>query len=135
MVVDLASAYTRAMGFKKKWRKSPPALVELFDSILPEGPGIERRQMFGYPCAFLNGNMFTGLHQENMILRLAESDRQVLCQQHGAELFQPFGKDRKMTMREYVALPRVVMDDPAALERWLVKSLHYVSSLPPKNRL
>jgi hypothetical protein len=55
-----------------KWRKTPEQLVNTFLAALPEDARVERRKMFGYPCAFVNGNMFTGLHQENLIIRLAE---------------------------------------------------------------
>ena len=123
------------MGFKKKWRKSPPELVARFDAVLPEGPGVERRQMFGYPCAFVNGNMFTGLHQESMIVRLAEADRTIMKEQHGAGLFKPFGPDSKMTMREYVTVPEPILTDPKALGALVMKSVQYASSLPPKNKL
>jgi hypothetical protein len=51
-----------------KWRESPPELVETFDTVLP--PPAERRLMFGYPAAFVNGNMFMGLWQEHLVLRL-----------------------------------------------------------------
>ncbi len=123
-----------AMGFKKKWRKSPPELIALFDEILPDGPGIERRKMFGYPCAFVNGNMFTGLHQESMILRLSESDRQDAIDNLQAALFQPFGPGR-MTMREYIAVPDAILGDRKALAAWVMKAVAYTSSLPPKTKL
>ncbi len=45
------------------WKKSSPALIAYFDKALPDDPRVERRQMFGYPCAFVNGQLFTGLHQ------------------------------------------------------------------------
>ena len=57
------------------WRKSPGDLVALFYGALLDDPRVERRQMFGYPCAFVGGNLFTGLHQESVIVRLAEGDR------------------------------------------------------------
>lgn len=34
------------------WTKAPQGLVDLFDACLPDGPGLERRRMFGQPCAF-----------------------------------------------------------------------------------
>lgn len=123
------------MGFKQKWRKSPPELVALFSSVVPEGPGIERRKMFGYPCAFVNGNMFTGLHQESMIIRLSETDRTEISDTHGATPFKPFGPDSKMTMREYVALPPNIMADVKALGAWVMRAVDFTSSLPPKHRM
>ena len=58
------------------WRKSPQPLIDLFERVVPHAGGIERRRMFGYPAAFLAGHLFAGLHQESLILRLSESDRE-----------------------------------------------------------
>jgi hypothetical protein len=60
---------------KGKWRKSPPALVALFDAAIAGKAGVQRRQMFGYPAAFLGGNLITGLFQDHMMVRLSEADR------------------------------------------------------------
>jgi TfoX/Sxy family transcriptional regulator of competence genes len=57
------------------WRKSTDALKDLFLRTLPDDPRVERRSMFGYPCAFAGGSMFAGLHQENLIVRLGEVER------------------------------------------------------------
>ena len=111
------------------WRKSPPALVELFDAVLPNDSRVERRQMFGYPAAFVNGNMFTGLHQENFILRLSEKDRVSMQQTEGADTFMPMpGR----VMREYVAIPDHILADKVATKRWLKRSFVYASELPAK---
>ena len=59
--------------------------MPLFRTILES----ERRKMFGYPCAFVAGNLFTGLHQENVIVRLAERDRVAAIGTEGARLFEP----------------------------------------------
>jgi len=47
------------------WRKSPDDLIALFYAALPEDPRVERRKMFGYPCAFVGGNLFSGLHADS----------------------------------------------------------------------
>ena len=57
------------------WRKAPESLVSLFHASLPDDPRVEHRKMFGYPAAFTDGHLFAGLHQEDLILRLTESDR------------------------------------------------------------
>jgi TfoX/Sxy family transcriptional regulator of competence genes len=111
------------------WRKSPLELVELFNQVLPGDLQVERRQMFGYPSAFVNGNMFAGLHQDNFILRLAEKDRATMQEQEGAEQFMPMpGR----IMREYVALPGHILADVSVTKRWLKRSLAYAATLPPK---
>lgn len=111
------------------WDKSPPDLITLFDAAVPPDPVIERRQMFGYPCAFVNGNMFVGLHEDNLILRLSEADRNDLIEATGTRLFEPFpGR----VMREYAVVPPEMRTDAAALGAWIERSLTYVSALPPK---
>jgi len=113
---------------KGAWRKAPPELVELFESVFP-GPPAVGRQMFGYPAGFVNGNMFMGLFQEEMNLRLAPADRTELLQMEGAAVFEPM-PGRPMT--EYVRVPPSLLSDAAALEGWVAKALEYGASLPPK---
>jgi len=112
-----------------KWKKSPEALVSTFDAALPHDPKVERRSMFGYPCAFVNGNMFTGLHERSLILRLGEAERGELLREPGARIFEPMpGR----SMKEYVAAPPGVLADVALLRKWMKKSLAFASALPPK---
>jgi len=112
-----------------KWRKSPADLIELFTSVLPDDTAIEKRQMFGYPCAFVNGNMFTGLHQEALIVRLGEDDRKQLIDEAGAIQFEPMpGRP----MREYVALPQALLDDREKLTKIITAAKEFANLLPPK---
>jgi hypothetical protein len=113
------------------WRKSPDDLIVLFHAALPDDPRIERRKMFGYPCAFIGGNLFTGLHQENVIVRLAETDRVAAIRKQGAGLFEPM---TGRPMREYIVLPKSALADRGALAVWLQRGLSYAASLPPKAR-
>jgi TfoX/Sxy family transcriptional regulator of competence genes len=111
------------------WRKSPPELIAAFKDALPLDPRVEPRQMFGYPCAFVGGNMFTGMHQESLIVRLSESDRAEAISRHGASTFEPMpGRP----MREYVALPARIVASPKDLAAWMARALDYAGGLPPK---
>lgn len=113
----------------EKWKKSPPELVEKFGQLVPEDSRIERRKMFGYPCAFIGGNMFMGLFQADFFLRLAESDRARFLGLDGAKVLEPMpGRP----MREYVVAPARLVADPAALRPWIVRSLDYAAALPAK---
>lgn len=112
-----------------KWRKAPPALIETFLKAIPNDPRIEHRQMFGYPAAFINGNLFAGLHQETFMLRLSEADRDRARNDLGAETFEPMpGR----AMREYMALPEPVIAERDELAEWVERSIAYAASLPPK---
>ena len=112
-----------------KWRRPPEEHVDLFLSLVPDDPGVELRHMFGCPCLFLNGNMFAGIHQEDLFVRLSAEDRHVLLELPGARLFEPMAG---RPMREYVCVPPAMLAERLALESWLAKALAYAHSLPPK---
>jgi len=113
-----------------KWRKSPQELIDLFDSVLP-GPPAERRKMFGYPACFVNGNLFTSLFQNDLILRLPESQRRELLAARKAKQFEPMpGRP----MREYMAVPDALQCDTKELAAWVAKSFVYGSSLKAKSK-
>ncbi len=113
-----------------QFTKAPPEMVARFeDAIRPLLGEIERRQMFGYPTAFANGQMFTGLFQDRMHLRLSDEDRAAFLKIDGAGIFEPMGG---RAMKEYVLVPPSVLNSEAELGRWLRKSLAYARSLPPK---
>src|SRR5689334_20051478 len=111
------------------WKKPPAELVALFDAICPRGEAIERRLVFGFPAACVNGHMFIGLHEEKLILRLADAARHELLKLPGAKVFEPMpGRP----MREYLVTPPLVLADEAALRKWAKRALEYVSALPAK---
>ncbi|MBL9097656.1 MAG: TfoX/Sxy family protein [Alphaproteobacteria bacterium] len=110
------------------WRKSPPALIAAFDAALPDDPHVERRKMFGYPAAFAHGHLFTGLHQENLMVRLGDAQRAALVKNGG----RPFEPMPGRAMREYVVVPDTIVEDKRALAMWLKRGLAYVGTLPPK---
>lgn len=113
-----------------KWKKSSEKLVGLFEESTSGLPRVEQRKMFGYPCCFLNGNMFTGLHEENWIVRLSEDDRMEIEALGGAS-FDPMGG---RPMREYRTLPPAIKKEQRLLKKWLNRSLTYAASLPPKKK-
>ncbi len=111
------------------WKKSSAALVETFDAVVPGAPA-ERRQMFGYPAAFVNGNLFMSLFEEHVVLRLDEGPRQALLAAGGAT-FEPM---KGRPMKEYVVAPAKLVGDRAALKKWADKALAYGESLPAKQK-
>jgi TfoX/Sxy family transcriptional regulator of competence genes len=112
-----------------KWTKAPEQLVTMFDKMLSEIPSAEMRKMFGYPVAFAAGQMFCGLFQSSMMLRLSDTDRTAFMDQYGSKLFEPMpGRP----MREYVVVPERLLQSGAELKAWIAKSHAYASSLPPK---
>ncbi len=112
-----------------KWRPAPDQLKQVFEKAIQSFPEAEPRKVFGYPAAVVNGHMFAGLHQEDMILRLGEADRAQLLKCPGAKLFEPMpGRP----MREYVVVPPAILKSATQLNDWIEKALSYTRSLPPK---
>jgi len=113
-----------------KFEKADPQIVSLFDDIAPGTErGVEKRKMFGYPCRFLNGNMFMGVHNNNIFLRLSEKDRTDFVRM-GGRAFEPMpGR----IMKEYVVVPKGMMKSPG-LKDWIERSLTYASSISPKKK-
>ncbi len=113
------------------WAKSPPDLVDAFGRELSTMEGAQRRQMFGYPAAFVNGNLFTSLHQAAWVVRLPEDARTELLAQPEARIFEPMAG---RPMKEYVVVPAELIEQPELLRPWLQRSFAYVQSLPPKKK-
>jgi TfoX/Sxy family transcriptional regulator of competence genes len=112
-----------------KWRKAPEALVQKFDILVPHDPRIERRKMFGYPAAFVGGNLFMGLYQDSLMLRLSEEDRAEFLTLQGAALFEPMpGRP----LRGYVTVPPAMLRQDGPLSGWIARSLRYARSIPAK---
>jgi TfoX/Sxy family transcriptional regulator of competence genes len=113
-----------------KFAKSPASLVQLFDALQREVGGV-RKQMFGYPCAFENGHLFTGLFADGLFVRLGEPDRTRLLESKDAAPFEPM---KGRPMREYVLLPLSILEDEDSVESWMRRALEYAQSLPPKEK-
>jgi hypothetical protein len=102
------------------WKKSPPELIAAFDSALAGQPHAQRRQMFGYPCAFVNGHMAVGLHEDRVIARVpAEAERHP-CLMLGRR------------MKEYAAVGFDDVMAPGAMARWVARAVEYTATMAPK---
>jgi TfoX/Sxy family transcriptional regulator of competence genes len=109
--------------------KSPPELVERFTSMTADLPLVERRQMFGYPCLFVGGNMVTGLHEARWFVRLGDPERTELLAETGAG---PFEVMPGRAMPGYAVLPDAVIADDSALRSWVERAIIFGGTLPPK---
>lgn len=108
------------------WKKAPDWLVERFAAVVP--PGIERRPMFGYPAAFVQGNMAFGLFEENLVMRVGEQDLLELRNQ-GATPFEPMAG---RPMKGWVTVPEKVVKNEGELKRWVLRALTFAAALPAK---
>jgi TfoX/Sxy family transcriptional regulator of competence genes len=110
-----------------KWQPAPQEWIDAFDAALPKD--VERRKMFGYPAAFVNGNMAAGLHRDDLVLKLDEKDRDMLMKA-GGKPFVVMGR----TMGAFVVTPQNFKDKPAELKKWLARSIAFAASLPAKKK-
>lgn len=111
-----------------KWKPAPAGLVEDFARLAGAVPEAERRRMFGYPCLFARGNMFAGLWQDTLILRLPEEERGDFLKLPSAVRFEPWpGR----LMKEYVVVPKGMIRLPG-LKKWIRRGYDYAASLPAK---
>jgi TfoX/Sxy family transcriptional regulator of competence genes len=108
-----------------KWQPAPQEWIDAFDAALPKD--VERRKMFGYPAAFVNGNMAGGLYRDGLVLKLDEKDRDTLLKA-GGEPFVVMGR----TMGAFVVAPSNFKEKPAELKKWLARSIAFAASLPAK---
>ena len=68
-----------------KWEKPSDELIEKFYASLPDDNGVERKKMFGLPCAFVNGNMAVGMFAQSIMVRLNEKERVEWISKKGAK--------------------------------------------------
>ena len=112
-----------------KFVPAPERIVNIFHRNVDGLPNIELRKMFGYPCAFIKGQMLVGVFADRIMLRLSEADRKQIINLNQAKPFEPMSG---RPMREYVELSEVIINSEPEFSKWLVKGLEYVNSLPPK---
>jgi TfoX/Sxy family transcriptional regulator of competence genes len=110
-----------------KWQPAPQEWIDAFDAALPKD--VERRKMFGYPAAFVNGNMAAGLYRDDLVLKIDEKDRAALMKS-GGKPFVVMGR----TMGAFVVAPSNFRDKPAELKKWLASSIAFAASLPAKKK-
>lgn len=109
--------------------KSPPELVERFDTIAAEYPEATRRLTFGYPCLYVGGNMVSGLFESSWHVKLGPEERRELEAIPGAAQFEPM-PGRPMT--GFTLIPSSIIDDDEAIRRWVKRATEFGLTLPPK---
>jgi TfoX/Sxy family transcriptional regulator of competence genes len=111
------------------WKKANKELIRLLENLM-RNYVCDRRLMFGSPTFFVNGWMFTGVHEDTIILRFSELDRKEISLQY--KEVKPFSPMGTHVMKDYVALPITVDNQDYLLRHWMGRSYKYTKSLPPK---
>ena len=113
------------------FQKPPPALVERFEAVVGRvaGPEVTRRPMFGHPCAWVRGNMATGLFADKWWVRLSPDRLVEVLASGDATTFSVMpGRE----MKGYAVMPASVVADDAQVDAWVREALTYTASMPPK---
>jgi TfoX/Sxy family transcriptional regulator of competence genes len=113
-----------------KMEKSPPELEKIFEQAFPDDPRAERRKMFGFPSGVVNGNMFGGLFERDVVLRLGEADLSLMINEYGAGQFEPMGK----AMTGYATVPLAIVQEPERLREWVQRAFEFAAGLPAKEK-
>ncbi|MDP2919113.1 MAG: TfoX/Sxy family protein [Dehalococcoidia bacterium] len=112
-----------------EWKKASPELGKLLESAMASFD-CQRKMMFGAPVYTVNGNMFAGIHGDNIFLRLSEADRRKADAIN--DEISPFGPVKGHIMKEYVVLPPSIYENANDFKEWLEQAYRFVLSLKPK---
>ena len=114
-----------------KWVKAPDELKTLLDKAIEE-IDCEKKLMFGYPAYFIRGNMFAGLFQDLVFLRLSPDQALRLKKQHQSlAALEPMpGRP----MKEYFVLPRELYARENLFTETAMEAANYVRTLPEKTK-
>jgi hypothetical protein len=113
------------------FEKPAADLVARFEEVLGRvaTPDTTRRPMFGHPCAWVGGNMATGLFAQHWWVRLPPDELERVLASGEATTFQVMpGRE----MKGYAVLPADVVANDARVADWVGRALAYTATLPPK---
>jgi TfoX/Sxy family transcriptional regulator of competence genes len=99
-----------------------------FTKLVPGGPTVTLRPMFGNLAAFVNGNMFAGLFGEDLFVRLPEEESAKVRKQGGRDFAPMAGRP----MKGYVTVPSTWRAKPEAVKGWIAVALDLTGKMPPK---
>jgi hypothetical protein len=102
-------------------------LEDRLNEIIRDWPNCNRKKMFGGVCHLLNGNMFSGIYKDFLILRLGLKGAEAALRKSYVRPFDITG--RPMAGWVMVGTPGFKGEE---LRAWLEKARTFALSLPPK---
>jgi TfoX/Sxy family transcriptional regulator of competence genes len=114
-----------------KWMKAPEELKDLLEDVMKDVE-CEKRPMFGYPAYFINKNMFVGLFQDKLFVRLSEPQLRELHKAYPtiANLEPMPGRP----MKDYFTLPEKLYTKSPELSMIIAKAAEHARTLSPKSK-
>ena len=90
--------------------------------------GLQEKKLFGGIGFLVNGNMACGVHGQNMLVRLGTADYEAALKMPHVKVFDMTGRP----MKGWIFVEKRGYEAKEALRRWIVKSVEFAKSLPPK---
>ena len=107
--------------------EASPAAIAAYEAALPDDARVERKQMFGCPCAFVHRQMFFGTFADTLVARIGPERVVQLAGSDGLRVFAPM-VDR--AWRDYIQADPTA--PPAVLKELAAESLEWAARLPAK---
>jgi TfoX/Sxy family transcriptional regulator of competence genes len=112
------------------WKKAPVEMITLLDRFMESYPAT-RKTMFGYPVYFVNGNMFMGLFEESLFLRLPDDQVGKLQKEgHSIAFLEPM---KGRPMKNYFVIPSEIYDRKD-FGKVLTEAIEFAQTLKPKEK-
>ena len=115
--------------FVLKWEKMSPKVAEQLASLV-KGFDCQKKPMFGHEVYWINGNMFAGVFEDDIWIRLSRDDQGDYFEKYDdGKLFEPMAG---RAMKDYVVLPESVVANTEAANEWIEKAYKFTAMLPEK---
>jgi TfoX/Sxy family transcriptional regulator of competence genes len=96
--------------------------------VIASWKNTEKKKMFGGSCHLINGNMFSGVYKDYLILRLGEEAAKEAMKQKYVREFDITGRP----MKGWVMVEKDGFKDSKSLKAWLEKAKEFAAALPAK---
>ena len=103
--------------------------VAYYDRNVPADARAKKGQMFGHPCAFVNGHMFFGTFAQTVVVRVGAVRAKALAKGK-VRIFEPMAG---RAWAEYIQLDAGALPD-AKLGALALEALEATALLPPKEK-
>lgn len=108
--------------------KPDATTIAWYEEAVPSDGRAKRSQMFGFPCAFVNGNMFFGTFARSVVARVGEGRVPALVAEGKGSVFEPM---EGRAWREYLQVPTGSLSD-REISQLAEEALKFTAGLPPK---
>ena len=112
----------------KKYLEQLSALMKQTTPGNVKGVSLERKHFFSGAAVYANGRICMSLTPVGFAIKLPEKSRSALIEQQGAKQLRYFPKGP--IKKDYVVLPKAILNNTRALRRWVKASVEHAASLP-----